>query len=92
MVHPPAQFDLAEQGRPLRFVGPDAELVHGTPDHFVNAVARQAAEAVVDFQVQAAGAHGYGDGVGAGVKRLGEFLFTGLDCRFGALLLSDVTQ
>ena len=72
--------------------GPDPDLVHGTADHFVGAVAGQAAETVVDLQIASGIAFGDGDGVGAGVEGLGELLFAGLERRFRALLLGDVAQ
>src|SRR3546814_10626693 len=67
-------------------------LVDRVPDHFVGAVAGQAAEAVIDFKVAAAVAFGDGDSVRTGVESLGEFLLAGLEGRFGALLLGNIPQ
>ncbi|MNC78609.1 hypothetical protein D3C75_1308610 [compost metagenome] len=64
-MHPALDLQLGEQGRALFFFGPDPHLVHGTADHFVGAVAGQAAETVVDLQVTPGIAFSDGDGVGA---------------------------
>jgi hypothetical protein len=57
----------------LLFFGPDADLIHRAADHFVGAVAGQAAEAVVDLQIAAGVAFGDGDGVGAEWNALANF-------------------
>ncbi len=92
VVHPATLAQLGQQGAALLVVGPDADLIHRVADHFGSAVAGQAAEAVVDFQVATAVAFGDGDGVGAGVEGLGKLFLAGFECRLGALLLGDVAQ
>ncbi|MNV65480.1 hypothetical protein D3C71_1581740 [compost metagenome] len=91
-MNPALDLQFGQQRRALFFFRPDPDLVHRAPHHFFGAVAGQAAETVVDLQIAAGVALGDGDGVGAGVEGLGEFLFTGLERRFRALLLGDIAQ
>ncbi|MNH25101.1 hypothetical protein D3C79_850690 [compost metagenome] len=92
MVYPATLLQLHQQRVALLVVGPDTQLVDAAADHFGGAVAGQPAEAIVDFHIATAVALGDGDGVRAGVKCLGELLFTGLERRFGPLLLGYIAQ
>ncbi|MNV10306.1 hypothetical protein D3C71_1008230 [compost metagenome] len=92
MMNPALDLQFGQQRRALLLFSPDADLINRAADHFISAVTGQAAETVVDLQIAPGIAFGDGDGVGAGVERLGEFLFAGLQCRFRALLLGDVAQ
>ncbi|MCY1405513.1 hypothetical protein D9M71_207520 [compost metagenome] len=91
-MNPSLDLQFGQQRRALFFFGPNPDLVHRAAHHLLGAVAGQAAEAVVDLQIASGVALGDGDGVGAGVEGLGEFLFTGLERRFRALLLGDIAQ
>ncbi|MNM61380.1 hypothetical protein D3C81_726800 [compost metagenome] len=92
MMHTALVLQFREQDCALFVVRPNADFVDAVADHFSGAVARQATEAVIDLQVAATVELGDGDGVGAGVECLGEFLFTGFKRSLGPLLLGDVAQ
>ncbi|MNF86643.1 hypothetical protein D3C84_690880 [compost metagenome] len=92
VMDPALGVQFGQQTRPLFFFGPNPDLVHRAAHHFLGAVTGQAAKPIVDLQIEATVALGDGDGIRAGVERLGELLFAGLECRFRALLLGDVAQ
>ena len=86
---------LAERGQQLDAlvrVAPDTDVVDATAEHLRCGVTCQSGEAIVDFHEAAGRPLADGDGVGARMERFGELLFAGLERRFGALLLGDVTQ
>ncbi|MNJ54933.1 hypothetical protein D3C77_503980 [compost metagenome] len=90
MVDAALVLQFCDEARALFVVSPDTDFVRGAADHFSAAVARQTAKAVVDLQVATAVEFSDGDRVGAGVKRLGELFFAGLERSLGSLLLGDV--
>ncbi|MCY1287211.1 hypothetical protein D9M70_361990 [compost metagenome] len=84
--------DELDQLVALRGPGPDAHLAGGATQHILRAIAGEAAEAFVDFDVAAGVALGDGDGVGAGVEGLGELLLARLERRLRLLARGDVAK
>ena len=81
------------QQRPaLCTVTPNPQFISAAANDFAAAVTGQPAEPVIDFKVVTGCELANGDGVRAGVERLGEFFFTGFKRRFSSLLLRNVEQ
>src|SRR5690606_8485537 len=84
--------DQLDHALALFRVGPDVQFEGVATYDFFRAVAGEPAEALVDLDVAAAVQLADGDGVRAGVERLGELLLAGLERRLGGLALGDVAE
>ncbi len=68
-------FDREHQPVVLLLISPDRHVVHLAAQHVLDLVAGQTAKPVVDLDVAPIGLADDADGVGAGMKGLGELLF-----------------
>ena len=73
-------------------VSPDVQIEGRTTDHFLWLITGDAGEAFVDLDIAAAATLGDGDGVRAGVERLGKSLFRCLQALFAQNTLADIDQ